>query len=198
MGPAFGGPARRDGAGAVLALAVLAVAIALVYALMQGHAGSGALATALRATALRTAILAGQSALAESAHALVSGAPGSRQLMERIRNGERDGVAHVPAATRDVFAKLAGASAVDVEPVTFEVVSVPSAKDPAGAWQIDLAVRLRCAAEGVRGMVLSRRVRRRYTGRVFRIVEVQGPKAGEVVFSRLALRPDPVFEAVEP
>lgn len=187
----------RRGLGTVAALVIWIVALALVYALTQSQAQSGALSSVMRVTALRTVLTAGQSALVEATHRIRHPPNGTSPLLAALLRGERAGQAHDPQAARDAFQELKLGGKLTIGAVTYEVAAAPTSLDSTDPWLIDLIAEVRYTSHASRAATISRRLRRRLTGRVIRIASSLGRSAGTDVLRSLYIHPDPILEVIE-
>lgn len=171
------------------------VTLALIWALMTGQAGSGAITGVVRIGGLRMAVLAGQSALAETSYVLRHPPDGGSLILSGIHQGASSGDAHDPQATRDLLKDEIETGALEIGKVKYEVAHRGAGAKPSEAWLIDLTVRVRYTLAGT---AVTRQLRRRFLGRVCQIKELLGPQTGKVVFTALSLEGEPVLETIEP
>ena len=191
--------ASRRGVGLALALVLWVVAMVLINALVQSQATSSSFVAMVRMTHARTATFAARSALEEAAFVLRHAPNGISKIVDGFESGRASGAAHEPNETRSLYQPLEGQpeGALAIEPVNYEFVGgLPDRK--AERFLLDLTVRVRFANAPGNLAGLTRLMRRRYPGRVARIVETMGPKKDQVVYVILTLDPDPILEVLEP
>lgn len=187
--------ADRRGIGALVAFVAWVVTLALLWALIASQAGGNALTGVVRVGGIRMAVLAGQSALAEASYVLRHPPEGGSLVLTGIHQGTSSGEAHDPAATRALYEDDVKAGALDIGKVQYEVVHRGPEAKPSEAWLIDLTVRVKVTFAGT---PVTRRLRRRFLGRVCRVKSLLGPKKGQVVLTSLAVEGRPVLETIEP
>lgn len=192
----------RRGVGLAIALVLWVVAMVLINALAQSQATSGAFVSMVRMIHARTALFAARSALEEAAFALRHPANGISKIQEAYESGARGGPLHEPGETRNLYRPQEGQpeGALTIEAVRYEFVGgvpTPSPDPRDDRFLLDLTVRVRfdSAPGSLRG--LTRQMRRRYPGRLAKVIETLGPQKGKVVYVILSLAHDPILEVSE-
>lgn len=193
---------RRHGIGLAIALVLWVVAMVLINAIMQSQATSSAFVAMVRMIHSRTATFAARSALEEAAFAIRHPANGVSRVQEAYESGARTGTLYEPAETRRLYAPQEGQpeGRLAIESISYEFVGgIPVvSNDPQDErFLIDFTVRVRFedAPGSLKG--LTRLMRRRYPGRLSKVIETLGPRKGQVVYVIVSLSYDPILEVSE-
>lgn len=189
----------KAGSGLAIALVLWVVAMVLINAVASGQATSSAFLSMVRMIHARTAVFAARSALEEAVFAVRHPQSGVSKVQEAFESGAASGTLYEPVETRRLYRPQVDSpeGVVTIERVEYEFVGGiprPSNDPKEESFLIDFKVKVRFdnATASLRG--LGRTMRRRFPGKLAKVVETMGPKKGQVVYVILTLARDPVLE----